>query len=205
MWNPPPDAHIVASGTPYVTKLRAKIIQTMDYILMCEDSEKAINGWELLCTHGYGLVRMAINDGKLNSLTNPETWKKLADQLINEWPPKTFEKTTIVPCADGRYKGSYDHYSVTVDREHIEHAQRSLEKESQNVIRSRLMKYWGECYAILLAVNYLNLEDEIAVPVQMDDRYTKDKMRQGSQRWTPDDGQRGDSKTQNVEGRATGH
>ena len=206
MWSPPPEMGSVTPGTPYITTLRARIIQTMDYVLTCKDSEEAINAWEQLCCHGYALIKMGLALGDFDGLKNAEQLKESAQKLVDSWPPKSAEKTSITPCADGRYRAKYDSYVATVDREHIDQARQSLKEESQNVIRGRLMKFWGECYSYLLILNYLNLKDEIAVPVQMDDRYTKDKMRKGLGRWTPqDDGQRGDSKAPNVEGRATGH
>jgi len=190
---------------PFVTKLKTKILQTMDFVLQCENDEKALNGWRLLCSHGVALVRMAINDKEFDKLDDPEKWKKLANDIVTNWPPKTAERTSLVPWGD-RYSGHYDHYEVVINREDLELGIRSLEQEKYNVICSRLMKLWGDCYSIILAVNYLNLEEEIEIPVQMGDKYTKDKMRKGTQRWMPqDDGQRGDSQAKNVEGRATSH
>jgi hypothetical protein len=154
----------VPTGMPFVTKLKTKIIQAMDYVLTCENDEKALNGWRLLCTHGVALIRMAVNDGELDKLHEPEKWKELANEIISNWPPKTAEKTSLVPWGD-RYRGQYDHYSVVVNREDLDLGRISLREEKYNVICSRLMKLWGDCYSIILVVNYLNLEEEIELPV----------------------------------------
>ncbi len=85
----------VSSGMPFVTKLKTKIIQTMDFVLQCENDERALNGWRLLCSHGVALVRMALNDGELDkpTINDPAKWKALAEEIVQNWPPKTAEKT----------------------------------------------------------------------------------------------------------------
>jgi hypothetical protein len=166
MYSNPPEMMNVSSGMPFVTKLKTKIIQTMDFVLQCENDERALNGWRLLCSHGVALVRLAVNDGEFDksAIKDPEKWKALADEIIKNWPPKTAEKTQLVPWGD-RYSGHYDHYEVVINREDLQLGIESLKQEKYNVICSRLMKLWGDCYSIILVVNYLNIDEEIELPV----------------------------------------
>jgi len=180
MYNAPPDMMQVPTGMPFVTKLKTKIIQAMDYVLQCENDERALNGWRLLCSYGVAFVRMALNDGEFDrpEIKDPEKWKVLANEIINNWPPKTAEKTSIVPWGN-RYRGQYDHYSVVVNREDIEVGRQSLREEKYNVICSRLMKLWGDCLSVLVVVGYFNLNEEIEIPVQMmsyTDKTLRDKI-----------------------------
>lgn len=177
MWNAPSDMMHVPTGTPYVTKLKSKILFLMDYVQQCRTDEEALNGWRLLCTHGIALVRMALNDGALDKLEEPELWKALAKKVLDNWPPKTAEKTTIKVESGGRYRGNYDHYCVEVNKEDLQLGLDSLNREKYNVINANLMKLWGDCYSIALAVNYFNLDEEIEIPISPQ-AYTSKSMEQ---------------------------
>lgn len=201
MMNQPPDFMNLPQGTPYVTKLKSKILFRMDYVLQCQDDEAALNGWRLLCADGVMMVRLALEAGMLDDLNNSQIWKDLAEKIIGMWPLKTAEKTSVVRETEG-YRCNYDHYSVEVRTYDLELGLRSLEREKYNVINSTLASIWGDCYAIAMAVGFLDLEEEIEIPVQTGDQYTKDKMRKGFGRYTPIDGQGRDSQAQDVEGRA---
>lgn len=207
MFNAPTNMMNMPQGMNFVTKLKTKILQAMDYVLQCRNDEEALNGWRLLCSHGVAMVRLAVEDDMFTKakLKNPDTWKALSEAILSEWPIKTFEKTDVVRETDG-YRGLYDGYCVEVRSQDLDLGLRSLDKEKYNVIANKLMAFWGDCYSIALAVGYLNLEEEIEIPVKMDDRYTSESMRRGSQKWvTKDDGQRGDSQAPHVEGRGTSH
>lgn len=156
----------IPTGTPYVTKLKSKILFLMDYVQQCRTDEEALNGWRLLCSHGVAMVRMAINDGALDKLENPDSWKALAKSILGNWPPRTAEKTTIKVESGGRYRGNYDHYCVEVNKEDLALGLESLNREKYNVINSGLMSTWGDCYSIALAVGYFDLEEQIEIPVQ---------------------------------------
>lgn len=204
-FNGPIDSMHLQTGTPYVTKLKTKILYRMDFILQCKSDEESLNGWRLLCGDGVAMVRLAMDDGELEKTKNPIMWKNLATKILEAWPPQTFEKTNQIRETGG-YRLEYDHYCVEVETQDLPYAQRTLEKEKYNVIANKLMGIWGDCYSIAMVVGYLNLEEEIEIPVRMDDRYTSDRMRRGSQKWvTKDDGQRGDSQAPHVEGRGTSH
>lgn len=166
MWNPSPDMLNIPIGTPYVTKLKSKILFLMDYVQQCRTDEEALNGWRLLCAHGIALVRMAINDKLLDSLENPEKWKTLAESVLANWPPRTAEKTTIKVESGGRYRGNYDHYCVEVNKEDLQLGLESLNREKYNVINSGLMKTWGDCWSIALVVNFFTLNEEIEIPIR---------------------------------------
>ena len=191
----------VPSSTPYVTKLKSKILFRMDYVLTCENDEAALNGWRLLCADGIVLVRMALEEGRLDELKNAKMWNKLAQDVIDKWPFETAEKTSVIMEGDG-YRCEYDGYCVEMRNHDLELGLRSLEREKYNVINSALASIWGDCYSIAMVAEYLNLEEQIELPVHMGDEYTKDKMRHGIGRHTPVDGQRGNSKAQDVEGGA---
>lgn len=165
MFNGPPDMMNVPQGTNFVTKLKTKILQTMDYVLQCRNDEEALNGWRLLCSHGVSLVRLAIEDDELQKLKKADRWMELADKILASWPPQTFEKTSWVIESNGRMAGNYDHYQVEVPQELLELGMRALEKEKYNVIVNKLTGLWGDCYSIAQAVGYLNLEEEIEIPV----------------------------------------
>lgn len=165
MYNGPPDMMNVPQGMPFVTKLKTKILQCMDYVLQCNNDEMALNAWRLLCTHGVALVRLAEEDDKFRELQLADKWRKLAEKVISEWPPKTYEKTSWVIESNGRMSGNYDHYAVEVPQELLELGMRALEKEKYNVIVNKLTGIWGDCYSIAQAVGYLNLEEEIEIPV----------------------------------------
>ena len=167
MYGGPPDSMNMPMGMPFVTKLKTKILLRMDYVLQCKDDESALNGWRLLCDDGIALVRLAIENGELDKLHNPDLWKDLAEKILLAWPPKTFEKTKVSRTGYG-YQGEYDHYMVEVNREDLAFGLRSLEKEKYNVINSKLMEIWGDCYSIAMAVKYLDLEEQIEIPVNRD-------------------------------------
>jgi hypothetical protein len=137
----------------------------MDYVLQCKDDESALNGWRLLCDDGIALVRLAVENGELDKLTQADMWKALAEKILVGWPPKTYEKTKILRTGYG-YQGEFDHYMVEVNREDLAYALRSLEKEKYNVINSKLMETWGDCYSIAIAVRYFDPEEQIEIPVQ---------------------------------------
>jgi len=191
----------VPASTPYVTKLKSKILFRMDYVLTCENDEMALNGWRLLCADGIALVRLAKEEGRLDELKNADFWNKLADEVIAKWPHKTAEKTSVVRETEG-YRCKYDHYTVEVRSYDLPLGLDSLKGEKYNVINSALASIWGDCYSIAVAAEYLNLEEQIEIPVQMGDQYTKDRMREGFGRYTPIDRQSRDSKAQDVEGGA---
>lgn len=164
MFNGPPDMMNVPQGTPFVTKLKTKILQAMDYVLQCRNDEEALNGWRLLCSHGVAMVRLAVEDDELQKLKKADHWMALADKILASWPPKTYEKTNLTMESNG-YRGEYDHYCVEVRTPDLDLGLRSLEKEKYNVIANNLMGIWGDCYSIAQAVGYLNLEEEIEIPV----------------------------------------
>ena len=201
MHNHPIDYMNLPLGMQAVTKLKTKILLRMDYVLQCETDEKALNGWRLLCADGIALVRMALEEGAFDKLKNAESWKTMAQELIKKWPPKTFEKTEVVREGYG-YRANYDGYCIEIRQNDLELGLRSLDKEKYNVINTTQMAFWGDCYSIIMVVGYLDLEEQIEIPVQMDDRYTSERMRKGMDRWA-DDGQRGNSQTKNVEGGTT--
>jgi hypothetical protein len=193
-------------GTNFVTKLKTKILYRMDYIMQCKNDEESLNAWRLLCGDGVTLVRLAMNDGLIKGLPMNDYYEKLAQKVIDSWPPQTFEKTNLKIESNGRYRGNYDHYCVELRAEDLELGLRSLEKEKYNVIANKLMAMWGDCYSIAMVVGFFDLNEEIEIPVKMDDRYTSERMKRGSQKWvTKDDGQRGDSQAPHVEGRAISH
>src|SRR4030042_1157394 len=161
----PIDNMNVPTGTPFVTKLKTKILFTMDYVLQCETDERSRNGWRLLCTHGIALVRLALDEKKLEGFPETNEWLALAKKCLDAWPPKTYEKTSVVIESNGRYRGLYDHYSVEMQREDLELGMRSLKEEKNTVIVDKMMTLWGDCYSIGLAAGYLNLEEEIEIPV----------------------------------------
>lgn len=166
MYNPPPDIMNLQTGTPFVTKLKTKILFRMDYIMQCKSDEESLNAWRLLCGDGITLVRLALNDKELDRLPMKAYYQALANKVIESWPPQTFEKTNLKIESNGRYRGNYDHYCVELRAEDLDLGLRSLEKEKYNVIANKLMAMWGDCYSIAMAVGYLNLEEEIELPVK---------------------------------------
>ena len=166
MYNPPADSMNIPTGTPFVTKLKTKILFRMDYIMQCKNDEESLNAWRLLCGDGITLVRLALNDGLIDTLPMKDYYQKLATSILDRWPPQTYEKTNLKIESNGRYRGNYDHYCVEVRAEDLEMGLRSLEKEKYNVIANKLMTLWGDCYSIAMVVGYLNLEEEIEIPVR---------------------------------------
>ena len=168
----PPDVMQLQQGASFVTKLKTKILLRMDYVLQCQGDEEALNGWRLLCGDGVALVRMAVEKRAFDQLDTPEPWIKLAESVLAKWPLKTAEKTSVVR-ETGCYRCEYDHYNVEVRKEDLELGLQSLKEEKFNVINSTLASIWGDCYSIILIVGYLDLEEQIELPVQRD--YYSDK------------------------------
>jgi hypothetical protein len=166
MFNGPPDSLNISTGTPFVTKLKTKILFRMDYIMQCKNDEESLNAWRLLCADGVSLVRLALNDGLIKDLPMSDYFQKLATGILNDWPPQTFEKTNLKIESNNRYRGNYDHYCVEVRAEDLDMGLRSLEKEKYNVIANKLMTLWGDCYSVALAVGFLDINEEIEIPVK---------------------------------------
>ena len=173
MGPPSPNTIGLQMGTPFVTKLKTKILQCMDYVLICKTDEESLNGWRLLCSHGVALVRLAVEEGRLEKLEGKDMWLKLAEDVLEKWPPQTFEKTSLKIESSGRYRGMYDHYSVEIHREDLDLGLRSLRNEKYNVITNTLMGLWGDCLSIAEAAGYLDIDEQIEIPV--DRRYYSDK------------------------------
>ena len=168
----------MSPGTTYVTKLRTKIVQAMDYVLQCDNDQMALNGWRQLCSHGFALVNLAHKEGKLEPLG--PVWIEMAELLLKEWPPKSSEATKT-SVEGNRVRCNFDHFDVVVPVEHLQIGLDSLKRESDSCCCDRLMSYWGRCYSVILAVNYLNLEDEIEIPIQLDGRYTDKNLSSDTQ------------------------
>ena len=162
---PPPDMMNLQMHTPFVTKLKTKILQCMDYVLQCRTDEEALNGWRLLCSHGVALVRLAVEEKRLEKLDGRDMWVKLAEEVLEKWPPKTFEKTSLTIESNDRYRGEYDHYCVELRSEDLDLGLRSLKDEKYNVINNGLMGLWGDCLSIAEAVGYLDIDETIEIPV----------------------------------------
>jgi hypothetical protein len=114
-------------------------------------------------------------------------WKSEVVRLQKEWGEmKTSEKTNITTNREGDFtviSMQWDSYVGEVPPELFMQGVQVMDKEKYNAICHRLMQFWGSCLSIIMASGELVLDDKVETPVLADDRYSRDKMKGGMDRW----------------------
>jgi len=77
----------------------------------------------------------------------------------------------------------WDAYIAEVPPELFMQGVQVMDKEKYNAICQRLMQFWGSCLSIIMASGELVLDDKVETPIMPDDRYSRDKMKGGMDRW----------------------
>ena len=170
-----------------IRTLRTKVIEALDDVRRAPDDERAVNGWRELCSYGLAIVQDIAQRGKLPENNGTVDWRAEVARLQKEWGEmKTSEKTEITTNREGDYtviSMRWDSIVGEVPPELFMQGVQVMDKEKYNAICHRLMQYWGSCLSIIMASGELVLDDKVETPVLADDRYSRDKMKGGMDRW----------------------
>jgi hypothetical protein len=170
-----------------IRTLRTKIIEALDDVRRAPDDERAVNGWRELCSYGLSIVLDIAQRKKLPENNGTVDWPAEVKRLQKEWNEmKTSEKTNITTNREGGYTVmslQWDSYVGEVPPELFMQGVAVMDKEKYNAICHRLMQFWGSCLSIIMASGELVLDDKVETPVLADDRYSRDKMKGGVDRW----------------------
>lgn len=170
-----------------IRTLRTKIIEALDDVRHAPDDERAVNGWRELCSYGLAIIQDIAQRGKLPSDNGTVDWKQEVARLQKEWlEMKTSEKTSITTNREGEFlliSMNWDAYLAEVPPELFMQGVEVMDKEKYNAICHRLMQFWGSCLSIIMASGELVLDDKVETPIMPDDRYSRDKMKGGMDRW----------------------
>jgi hypothetical protein len=170
-----------------IRTLRTKIIEALDDVRHAPNDERAVNGWRELCSYGLSIVIDITQRGKLPVNNGTVDWKAEVQRLQKEWGEmKTSEKTEITTNREGDYtviSMRWDSIVGEVPPELFMQGVQVMDKEKYNAICHRLMQFWGSCLSIIMASGELVLDDKVETPVLADDRYSRDKMKGGMDRW----------------------
>jgi len=170
-----------------IRTLRTKVIEALDDVRRAPDDERAVNGWRELCSYGLAIVQDIAQRGKLPENNGIVDWRAEVTRLQKEWGEmKTSEKTEITTNREGDYtviSMRWDSIVGEVPPELFMQGVQVMDKEKYNAICHRLMQFWGSCLSIIMASGELVLDDKVETPVLADDRYSRDKMKGGMDRW----------------------
>jgi len=170
-----------------IRTLRTKIIEALDDVRHALNDEAAQNGWRELCSFGLAIVLDVVQRGKLPQNIGTMDWAAEVEELKREWLGlKTSEKTEIEISREGNfeyYSVQWDSYVGKFARGDLNQGVAIMDKEKYNAICHRLMQFWGRCLSIIMASGEMILDDKIETPVLPDDRYSRDKMKGGMDRW----------------------
>lgn len=186
-YGPEHDLYKVPQQAVGIRTLRTKVIEALDDVRHAPDDERAVNGWRELCSYGLAIVLDITQRGKLPVNNGTLDWKAEVARLQKEWREmKTSEKTSIRTDREGGrliVSMQWDSYIAEVPPELFMQGVQVMDKEKYNAICHRLMQFWGSCLSIIMASGELVLDDKVETPVLADDRYSRDKMKGGVDRW----------------------
>ena len=186
-YRPEDDVYRTPQSAVGIRTLRTKIIEALDDVRRAPNDEAAQNGWRELCSFGLAIVVDVVQRDKLQTNINMMDWKAEVEQLKKEWRGlKTSEKTEIEISREGNfeyYSVQWDSYVGKFARADLSQGVAIMDKEKYNAICHRLMQFWGRCLSIMMASGEMILDDKIETPVLPDDRYSRDKMKGGMDRW----------------------
>jgi len=186
-YGPESDLYKVPQAAVGIRTLRTKLIECLDDVRRAPNDEIAVNGWRELCSYGLAIVQDVAQREKLPVDNGTLDWKGEVSRLQKEWQElKTSEKTEIKLVREGgreKYSIEWDHYVGSFAPAEFEMGVRIMDKEKYNAICHRLMQFWGSCLSIIMAAGELVLDDKVETPVMPDDRYSRDKMKGGIDRW----------------------
>jgi hypothetical protein len=170
-----------------IRTLRTKIMEALDDVRRAPDDERAINGWRELCSYGLAIIQDVAQRGKLPENNGTVDWKAEVERLQKEWNEmKTSEKTSITTNREGGFTVItffWDSVVAEVPPELFMQGMAVMDREKYNAICHRLMQFWGSCLSIMMASKELMLDDQVETPIMPDDRYSRDKMKGGMDRW----------------------
>lgn len=186
-YRPDDDVYRAPQSAVGIRTLRTKIIEALDDVRRAPNDEAAQNGWRELCSFGLAIVVDVVQRDKLQMNVNMMDWKAEVEQLKKEWRGlKTSEKTEIEISREGNfeyYSVQWDSYVGKFARADLSQGVAIMDKEKYNAICHRLMQFWGRCLSIMMASGEMVLDDKIETPILPDDRYSRDKMKGGVDRW----------------------
>ena len=186
-YGPEQELYKVPQAAVGIRTLRTKIIEALDDVRHAPDDERAVNGWRELCSYGLAIVQDIAQRGKLPTDNGTVKWKDEVVRLQKAWEDmKTSEKTSITTNREGEYVligMNWDAYVAEVPPELFMQGVAVMDKEKYNAICHRLMQFWGSCLSIIMASGELVLDDKVETPIMPDDRYSRDKMKGGMDRW----------------------
>jgi hypothetical protein len=186
-YGPESDLYKVPQQAVGIRTLRTKIIEALDDVRRAPDDERAVNGWRELCSYGLAIVLDVTQRGKLPENNGTVDWKAEVQRLQKEWGEmKTSEKTEITTNQVGDsilISMRWDSIVGEVPPELFMQGVQVMDKEKYNAICHRLMRFWGSCLSIIMASGEMVLDDKIETPIMPDDRYSRDKMKGGMDRW----------------------
>jgi hypothetical protein len=191
-YGPESDFFRVPQSAVSIRTLRTKIIEVLDDVRRAPNDEVALNGWRELCSYGLAIVLDIVQRGRLPENNGSIDWMAEVEALKKDWRNlKTSEKTEIEISREG----DFEFYSVQWDtivgkfaRADLSQGVAIMDKEKYNAICHRLMQFWGRCLWIIMASGEMVLDDKIETPVLPDDRYSRDKMKGGIDRWKTEKG-----------------
>ena len=186
-YGPEGDLYKVPQAAVGIRTLRSKVIEALDDVRRAPDDERAVNGWRELCSYGLSIVVDITQRGKLPVDNGTVDWQSEVVRLQKEWGQmRTSEKTEINLIREGgmaKYSMQWDTVVGIFAPAEFELGIRVMDKEKYNAICHRLMQFWGSCLSIMMASGELVLDDKVETPVMPDDRYSRDKMKGGMDRW----------------------
>ena len=186
-YGPETDLYKVPQQAVGIRTLRSKIIEALDDVRRAPDDERAVNGWRELCSYGLAIILDIAQRGKLPENNGTLDWKAEVARLQKEWREmKTSEKTEITTNQAGDsllVSMRWDSIVGEVPPELFMQGVAVMDKEKYNAICHRLMQFWGSCLSIMMASGELVLDDKVETPIMPDDRYSRDKMKGGMDRW----------------------